>query len=113
VPAPTGLQLTLRGYQLQGLAWLQALVVLPTSLIANWQAEAARIAPSLRVLTLQGASRSATSGASPSTTWSSPPTRCCGATRSAGAQEFHLLILDEAQTVKNAGSRSRAERAPD
>jgi SNF2-related domain len=34
-----------------------ALVVLPTSLIANWLTEAARVAPVLRVLTLQGASR--------------------------------------------------------
>ena len=81
VAPPAGLGLTLRGYQRQGLAWLQylrahdlagiladdmglgktaqvlahllveqqagrldqpALVVLPTSLIANWQAEAAR-----------------------------------------------------------------------
>jgi hypothetical protein len=51
----------------------------PTSLMANWQAEAARIAPALRVLVLQGADR-ADFDASPRTTWSSPPTRCCGAT---------------------------------
>ena len=34
-----------------------ALVVLPTSLLFNWQAEAARMAPSLRVLALHGADR--------------------------------------------------------
>ena len=96
VAAPQGLQLQLRPYQLEGLAWLQylraqglggiladdmglgktaqalahvltekeagrlkrpALVVLPTSLLFNWQAEAARMAPSLRVLALHGADR--------------------------------------------------------
>ena len=36
---------------------LPVLVVLPTSLIFNWQLEAGRIAPSLRLLTLQGPQR--------------------------------------------------------
>ena len=34
-----------------------ALVVAPTSLMGNWQAEAARFAPSLRVLVLHGKDR--------------------------------------------------------
>jgi superfamily II DNA or RNA helicase len=146
VPPPTGLQLALRGYQLQGLAWLQylrehrlagiladdmglgktaqvlahllveqqagrldlpALVVLPTSLIANWQAEAARIAPSLRVLTLQGAARQRDFAriAEHDVVFTTYPLlwRDLDALR---AQAWHLLILDEAQTVKNAGSRA-------
>ena len=96
VAAPQGLQVQLRPYQLDGLAWLQylraqglggiladdmglgktaqalahvltekeagrlahpALVVLPTSLLFNWQAEAARMAPGLRVLSLHGPDR--------------------------------------------------------
>ena len=112
VAAPQGLQVQLRPYQLEGLAWLQylraqglggiladdmglgktaqalahvltekeagrltrpALVVLPTSLLFNWQAEAARMAPGLRVRALHGPRRA-------STTWCSPPTPCCGAT---------------------------------
>ncbi|WKB51439.1 DEAD/DEAH box helicase [Eleftheria terrae] len=84
-----------------------ALVVLPTSLLFNWQAEAARVAPGLRVLALQG------------------PQRALGFEAIARhdlvlttypllwrdlevlqAQPFHLLILDEAQSVKNPASRS-------
>jgi superfamily II DNA or RNA helicase len=84
-----------------------ALVVLPTSLIANWQAEAGRIAPALRVLSLQG------------------PERARDFERIADhdlilttypllwrdiavleARPWHLVILDEAQIAKNAGSRA-------
>ncbi|MDP3086100.1 MAG: DEAD/DEAH box helicase, partial [Rubrivivax sp.] len=84
-----------------------ALVVLPTSLIANWQAEAARIAPALRVLTLQGPARARDFPRIAAhdlvlTTypllWRDVDTL--------QAQPWHLLILDEAQLVKNAGSRA-------
>ncbi|HEY0858045.1 MAG TPA: DEAD/DEAH box helicase, partial [Albitalea sp.] len=84
-----------------------ALVVLPTSLIANWQAEAARIAPSLRVLTLQGAGRSRQFEriAEHDVVFTTYPLlwRDIEALQ---AQPWHLLILDEAQMVKNAASRS-------
>jgi superfamily II DNA or RNA helicase len=148
VPAPQGLGLQLRPYQLEGLAWLQylrsnslagiladdmglgktaqvlahllmekqegradlpSLVVLPTSLIANWRNESQRIVPALRVLTLHGT------------------TRAKDFERMAGhdvvlttypllwrdietlqKQRWHLLVLDEAQMVKNAGSRAAA-----
>jgi len=86
---------------------LPALVVLPTSLIANWQAEAARIAPGLRVLTLQGTRRSRlfASIAEHDVVFTTYPLlwRDVDALR---AQRWHLLILDEAQMVKNAGSRA-------
>ncbi|MFT5533778.1 MAG: superfamily II DNA or RNA helicase [Burkholderiaceae bacterium] len=146
VVAPEGMGVTLRPYQLHGVAWLQylrahdlagiladdmglgktaqalahlliekqagrldcpALVVLPTSLLFNWQAEAQRMAPDLRVLTLQG------------------PQRDGGFVRMADhdivlttyplvwrdldrlrVQRFHMLILDEAQSVKNPAGRS-------
>lgn len=160
VAAPLGLGLTLRAYQLHGLAWLQylrehqlagiladdmglgktaqvlahlliekhagrlgrgsdaaasseqlptlpALVVLPTSLIANWQAEAARNAPGLRVLTLQGADRARDFAriAEHDVIFTTYPLlwRDIDALQ---AQPWHLLILDEAQMVKNAASRS-------
>ncbi|MEW6706244.1 MAG: DEAD/DEAH box helicase [Pseudomonadota bacterium] len=146
VAPPQGLGLTLRGYQLQGLAWLQylrehrlagiladdmglgktaqvlahllleqqagrldlpALVVLPTSLIANWQAESRRIAPALRTLTLQGAERHRLFArmAEHDVVFTTYPLlwRDIEALQ---PQPWHLLILDEAQMVKNAGSRA-------
>jgi hypothetical protein len=84
-----------------------ALVVLPTSLIANWKAEAARIAPSLRLLALQGASRSRDFDrmAEHDVVFTTYPLlwRDMSTLRQ---QAWHLLILDEAQQVKNAGSRA-------
>lgn len=146
VEAPVGFGLPLRGYQLEGLAWLQylraqdlagiladdmglgktaqtlahlllekqagrltqpALVVLPTSLVFNWKREAAQAAPSLRVLALHGKDRAAHFGAIANhdvvlTTyplvWRDQ--------RVLGEQEWHMLILDEAQSVKNAAGRA-------
>ena len=146
VDAPEGLGLTLRPYQLQGLAWLQylrehrlagiladdmglgktaqvlahlliekhagrldrpALVVLPTSLIANWQAEAARHAPALRALALQGADRAPRFAriAEHDVVFTTYPLLWRDI-EVLQAHEWHLLILDEAQMVKNAASRA-------
>ena len=84
-----------------------ALVVLPTSLIANWQAEAARHAASLRLLTLQGADRACDFPrmAEHDVVFTTYPLlwRDLAALQ---AQPWHLLILDEAQMVKNAASRA-------
>jgi superfamily II DNA or RNA helicase len=146
VAAPAGLQVQLRPYQLEGLAWLQylrthhlggiladdmglgktaqalahvlvekqagrldlpVLVVLPTSLIFNWQAEASRMAPDLRVLTLQGPDRADLFAQIPQhdlvlTTYP----LLWRDVEALAAQRFHLIILDEAQLVKNAASRS-------
>jgi hypothetical protein len=83
-----------------------ALVILPTSLVFNWQAEAQRIAPDLRVLVLHGKERAERFEAIPQhdlvlTTyplvW-----RDIDVLKQ---HEFHLLALDEAQTVKNRSSR--------
>jgi superfamily II DNA or RNA helicase len=88
---------------------LPALVVLPTSLVFNWLAEANRMAPALRVLILQGANRADHFDRIPDhdlvlTTypllWRDIDVLA--------AQRFHVVILDEAQTVKNAASRSAA-----
>ena len=84
-----------------------ALIVLPTSLIANWQAEAARCAPQLRVLTLQGTARARdfANMAAHDIVFTTYPLlwRDVDALQ---AQPWHLLILDEAQMVKNAASRA-------
>ena len=84
-----------------------ALVVLPTSLLFNWQAEVARMAPNLRVLALHGASRGQRylQIADHDLVLTTYPLLWRDVDALA-AQPFHLLILDEAQMVKNAGSRS-------
>ena len=146
VPEPEGLQVQLRPYQLEGLAWLQylraqglggiladdmglgktaqalahilvekeagrltrpALVVLPTSLLFNWQAEAQRMAPGLRLLALHGPERGKLFPeiAEYDLVLTTYPLLWRDV-EALAAQTFHLLILDEAQMVKNAGSRS-------
>ncbi len=87
-----------------------ALVVAPTSLMGNWQAEAARFAPGLRVLLLHGADRAGRFDQIGQhdlilTTYALLP-RDQEALR---AHHFHLLILDESQYIKN--SRSKAAQA--
>jgi len=148
--APEGLGITLRPYQLQGLAWLQylarqdlggiladdmglgktaqalahlwlekragrlgapALVVAPTSLIFNWTQEAARVAPGLRVAALSDPSERADVLkrlgdidlllCSYGLAWRE--------VRTLSRRQFSVLVLDEAQAVKNP--RSRAARA--
>ncbi|WP_234084159.1 DEAD/DEAH box helicase [Azonexus sp. R2A61] len=84
-----------------------ALVILPTSLIFNWKSEAARFAPSLRVLSLHGPERKKHFPDIPAhdvvlTTY---PLLWRDAAELM-EHSYHLLILDEAQTVKNAQSRS-------
>ena len=146
VTAPAGLGITLRPYQLHGVAWLQylreqhlagiladdmglgktaqvlthlliekqqgrldrpALIVLPTSLLFNWQAEAQRITPELRLLSLQGPDRGDLFAAiaQADMVLTSYPLLWRDLDVLA-ARQFHMLILDEAQTVKNAASRS-------
>jgi SNF2 family DNA or RNA helicase len=84
-----------------------ALVVAPTSLMGNWQEEAARFAPSLRVLLLHGADRAERFDAMGShdlvlTTYALLPRDEAALRR----QDFHLLILDESQYIKNHRSKA-------
>jgi len=79
-----------------------ALVVAPTSLMDNWQDEAARFAPGLKVLLLHGKDRAAQFDQIAKadivlTTYALLP-RDEATLR---GQRFHLLILDESQYVKN------------
>ncbi len=86
---------------------LPALVVLPTSLLFNWQAEARRMAPALRLLTLQGPDRAQQFArmAEHDVVITTYPLLWRDI-EALAAQPFHQLILDEAQTVKNAAGRS-------
>ncbi|WP_372878105.1 DEAD/DEAH box helicase, partial [Pseudomonas sp.] len=146
VEPPADLQATLRPYQLQGLAWMQALaeleiggvladdmglgktlqtlahilsekqagrldrpalIVMPTSLIPNWQDEAAHFTPQLRVLALHGAKRRPLFKLIGEydivlTTYALLPRDL----KTLAAQPYHLLILDEAQNIKNPRSKA-------
>ncbi len=84
-----------------------SLVVVPRSLVFNWKQEAARFTPGLRVLDYTGADRGRASDGFDGcdlvlTTY--------GTLRRDAAQlkdtEFEYVILDEAQTIKNASTES-------
>ncbi len=145
-PLPDGFQATLRGYQQQGLNWLQflrahnlagvladdmglgktvqtlahlllekqqggavrpSLVIAPTSLMGNWRREARQFAPALKVLTLHGPERQRSFrdiGHSDLVLTTYPLL-----VRDAAVlkkQSWHLLILDEAQVIKNPKAKA-------
>jgi hypothetical protein len=147
---PSGVQATLRDYQLEGYHWMQSLascrlngiladdmglgktlqtlahiltekdsgrsggrpclVVAPTSVVPNWQAEATKFTPSLRILVLQGAKRKKN--------FPNIPYADLVLTSFALLQRdietlqqtpFHIVALDEAQNIKNPSAKvSRA-----
>lgn len=87
----------------EGRADLPSLVIAPTSVIGNWQAETAKFAPSLRVLTLHGKDRREEFARIPEhdlilSTYPLLPRDI----EELGAFKYHLVILDEAQNIKNA-----------
>ncbi|MDM8347349.1 DEAD/DEAH box helicase [Pseudomonas sp. sp1636] len=84
-----------------------ALIVMPTSLIPNWQDEAAHFAPQLRVLALHGAKRRPLFRLIDAhdivlTTYALLPRDL----KALAAQPYQLLILDEAQNIKNPRSKA-------
>ena len=83
------------------------LVVCPTSLVANWRHEAERFAPGLRVLTLHGPDRAQRfdqiAGADlVLTTYALLPRD----TETLLPAQWHLVVLDEAQAIKNPASKA-------
>ncbi len=84
-----------------------ALIVAPASLLFNWQAEAARVAPALKLLTLDGPHRSQRIArmAEFDVVLTSYPLLWRDAL-ALQRQPWHLVVLDESQMVKNAGSRT-------
>ncbi|PRA60896.1 helicase SNF2 [Pseudomonas sp. MYb187] len=84
-----------------------AMVVMPTSLIPNWQDEAARFAPGLRVLALQGLGRRKQFDKLEDydlllTTYALLPKDL----EHFKGLKLHVLILDEAQYIKSPGSKA-------
>ncbi len=141
VPQPAGLKAQLRGYQQQGLSWLQflssfglsgvladdmglgktlqalahiltekslgrldrpCLVVVPTSLIPTWRNEIARFAPSLNLLTLHGNERRELFDEIDQHDVVLTSYALLVRDRELLiAQDYRLVILDEAQAIKN------------
>jgi superfamily II DNA or RNA helicase len=84
-----------------------ALVVAPTSLVWNWRAEAQRFAPQLKVLILHGATRDANFAAIPDHHLAITTYPLLARDRDILVQQrFALVILDEAQAIKNARTQA-------
>jgi superfamily II DNA or RNA helicase len=84
-----------------------SLVIAPTSLMFNWRHEAGRFAPRLKVLVLHGAQRKERFPAIADhdlviTTYP----LLARDKDTLLAQRYHLLILDEAQVIKNPGAQA-------
>jgi len=106
------------GKTVQTLAYLQsekesgrldrpALVVAPTSLMANWCREAQQFTPDLRVLTLHGSTRHDRFNRIAGhdlvlTTYALLPRDA----EAVAAQEYHVVVLDEAQAIKNPKAKA-------
>ncbi len=85
------------------------LVVLPTSLVFNWRREAERCAPALKVLSLHGKARAEVFPRIPEHDVCLTTYPLLWRDEAELAQHaYSLLILDEAQTVKNAQARAAA-----
>ncbi|MGV3618134.1 MAG: SNF2-related protein [Fimbriimonas sp.] len=151
---PEGFKGELRGYQREGLAWLQflreygfggiladdmglgktvqilahiqtektagrmdrpCLIVAPTSTMPNWRRECARFAPDLRVLTLQGGRRADLFGEIGECDIALTTYPLLARDRAhLMEQGYHLLVLDEAQNIKNpATAAAKAARELD
>ncbi len=83
------------------------LVIAPTSLVTNWQRELAKFAPHLRMTVLHGKDREKRreSVAGSDIVLTTYPVLVRDEEYFA-AQEYHYVILDEAQTIKNKRSRA-------
>lgn len=87
-----------------------ALVIAPTSLVGNWQREIAKFAPALRTLVLHGAQRQKHFHKVAGKVVVITTYPCLARDIDELADKpFHIVVLDEAQTIKNP--RSQAHRA--
>lgn len=84
-----------------------ALIIAPVSLMGNWQREAARFCPGLRCLVLHGAGRHAVADAVAEHDIVIAPYSLLQRDRERWlAQAWHLVVLDEAQNIKNASTHA-------
>ncbi len=91
------------------------LIVAPTSLLGNWRTEAGRFAPDLRVLLLHGPGRRVHFPSIPDHDLLLTSYPLLARDRESLAEHtYHLLVLDEAQVVKNPRTQAaQAVRALD
>jgi len=84
-----------------------ALIVAPVSLMGNWQREAARFCPGLRTLVLHGQDRHAAADQLSQHDVVIAPYSLLHRDRERWLQtEWHLVVLDEAQNIKNASTNA-------
>ena len=91
----------------EGRADRPSLVIAPTSLLANWRNEAAQFAPNLKVLTLHGPDRARNFAQMAEVDIIVTTYPLLVRDRDVLlAQEYHLLVMDEAQFIKNPKAQS-------
>ena len=84
---------------------LPALIIAPVSLMGNWRKEAERFTPTLRTLVLHGADRhSAATDMAQADIVIAPYSLLQRDRERWLGQAWHLVVLDEAQNIKNASS---------
>ena len=94
--------------QESGRATVPSLVVCPTSLVANWAAEARRFAPTLRLTVLHGADRSDRRDEADRADLVITTYPLLSRDEEwLRERQWHLMVLDEAQTLKNARAQAR------
>ncbi len=84
-----------------------ALIIAPVSLMGNWQREAQRFCPGLRTLVLYGQDRHGLAGTTHEHDVVIAPYSLLQRDREGWLQApWHLVVLDEAQNIKNASSQA-------
>jgi len=120
VPLPQMIEADLRDYQKEGFQWLQTLthiaaeiqngksdgrpclVVAPTSVVPNWESEARKFAPGLRVLVLHGGRRRENFEKIDESDLVITSFALLQRDEGEHAKHsYHLAVLDEAQYIKN------------
>jgi len=84
-----------------------ALIIAPVSLMGNWRREAERFCPELRCLVIHGVDRHEVSGSTHEYDIVIAPYSLLPRDREGWLQgQWHLVVLDEAQNIKNAATQA-------